>query len=44
MGAGAAAEVEGVTLFINQRGDIWAGDGSDDGNAPDLAVPMMGPE
>ena len=42
--APAATEVAGVTLFINQRGDIWAGDGSDDGNAPDLAVPMMGPE
>lgn len=38
--APAAAEVAGVTLFINQRGDIWGGVDSDDDTALSLAVPM----
>ncbi len=42
--APAAEEVAGVTLFINQRGDIWAGAGSDDDTALNLAVPMTGDE
>jgi hypothetical protein len=41
--APAAAEVAGVSLFINQTGDIWAGAGSDDdGTDLNLAVPMPG--
>ncbi|MFH1689054.1 MAG: prepilin-type N-terminal cleavage/methylation domain-containing protein [Candidatus Eisenbacteria bacterium] len=40
--APAASEVADVTLFINQRGDVWVGVGSDDGTALRLAVPLPG--
>ncbi len=40
--APAAHDVAGVTLYVNQTGDIWRGGSSDDGPNLHLAVPLVG--
>lgn len=42
--APAADEVDGVTLYINQKGDIWAGVDSDSDPLVQIAVPLTSRE